>query len=132
MTECAMCATEIKTSQPIITFSDTLFLPNGRWSEHLSLDNLCSIKCMKGILQDEEGNWLDNTGAISAAEGAECSVCDNKFDAGHIISLGWKKTKREKWHKIVTTRNYCGHKCLTTDLDDKKSPIHRSSIEERR
>jgi hypothetical protein len=78
---------------------------------------------MKGLLQNEEGEWIDPSGATSAAEGAECSVCKNKFQMGHIIALGWKKTKRERWHKIVTTRNYCGHKCMTTDLDDKKSPL---------
>jgi len=121
---CAMCEAEIKTSKPILTFSDTLFLPNGRWSEHLNIDSLCSVDCMKQLLQDDEGKWLDDTGANSAEDGASCSVCENKFDAGHIISLGWKKTKREKWHKIVTTRNYCGFKCLTCDLDDAKSPLH--------
>ena len=121
---CAMCDVEIKTSKPILTFSDTLFQPSGRWIEHINVDNLCSMDCMKTLLQDEDGKWLCNTGAISCEDGAECSVCKNKFDAGHIVSLGWKKTKREKWHKIVTTRNYCGYKCMTTDLDDKKSPLH--------
>ena len=82
------------------------------------------MDCLKELLQDDKGNWLDSESGISSEDGAECDVCKNKFDAGHIISLGWKKTKREKWHKIVTSRNYCGHKCLTTDLDDKKSPLH--------
>lgn len=121
---CVMCEAEIKTSKPILTMSDTLFLPNGRWEEHINIDNLCSMDCIRELLQDDEGNWLDNESGISCEDGAECDVCKNKFDAGHIISLGWKKTKREKWHKIVTSRNYCGHKCLTTDLDDKKSPLH--------
>ena len=121
---CVMCGAEIKASKPILTMSDTLFLPNGRWEEHLNIDSLCSMKCLKELLQDEEGNWLDSESGISSEDGAECDVCKNKFDAGHIISLGWKKTKREKWHKIVTSRNYCGHKCLTMDLDDEKSPLH--------
>ena len=121
---CVMCEAEIKTSKPILTMSDTLFLPNGRWEEHLNIDSLCSMDCLKELLQDDKGNWLDSESGISSEDGAECDVCKNKFDAGHIISLGWKKTKREKWHKIVTSRNYCGHKCLTMDLDDEKSSLH--------
>lgn len=121
---CVMCEAEIKTSKPILTMSDTLFLPNGRWEEHINIDSLCSMDCLKELLQDDKGKWLDSESGISCEDGADCDVCKNKFDAGHIISLGWKKTKRERWHKIVTSRNYCGHKCLTTDLDDEKSPLH--------
>jgi len=79
---------------------------------------------MKDLLQDDDGNWLDDERGIHCEEGVVCDVCKNKFDAGHIISLGWKKNKREKWHKIVTSRNYCGHQCLTSDLDNDKSPLH--------
>ena len=52
---CVMCKAEIKTSKPILTMSDTLFLPNGRWEEHLTIDSLCSMDCMKDLLQDEDG-----------------------------------------------------------------------------
>jgi hypothetical protein len=121
---CVMCNAEIKTSKPILTMSDTLFLPNGRWEEHLTVDSLCSMDCMKDLLKDEDGNWLDDERGVHCEDGVECDVCKNKFDAGHIISLGWKKNKREKWHKIVTSRNYCGHQCLTSDLDNDKSPLH--------
>jgi len=121
---CVMCKKEIKTSKPILTMSDTLFLPNGRWEEHITVDSLCSMGCIKDLLQDADGNWLDDEGGISCEHGVECDVCKTKFDAGHIVSLGWKKTKSEKWHKIVTSRNYCGHRCLTNDLDDDKSPLH--------
>ena len=124
MTQCAMCDTEIKASKPIVPFYNTLFNANGIWAEHLNLDNQWSSNWLKALLQDDEGEWLDSSGATSAAEGAECSGCKNKFDMGHIVSIGWKKTKKERWHKIVTSRNYCGHKCMTLDLDDKKSPVH--------
>ena len=54
---CVMCEAEIKTSKPILTMSDTLFLPNGRWEEHINIDSLCSMDCLKELLQDDEGNW---------------------------------------------------------------------------
>ena len=51
---CVMCNAEIKTSKPILTMSDTLFLPNGRWEEHLTVDSLCSMDCMKTLLQEKQ------------------------------------------------------------------------------
>lgn len=114
---CNMCETEIKTSKPIYLFSDTLFQENGRWTEHLTQDNLCSFKCLTELFEDSEAEGVQDK------EGAECSVCKAKFMAGHIVSVGWKKTQRERWHKIITTRQYCSHNCMHKDFKDKKSPL---------
>lgn len=124
MSQCVMCNTEIKTNKPVVIFSDTLFNANGRWSEHLNSDLLCSTECLQELLQDADGQWLDDTGEVATEDGAQCICCDNKFDQGHIITLGWHKTKSARWHKVVTTRSYCGHRCLTQDLDNPDSSVN--------
>lgn len=126
MSECVMCSHEIKTNKPVVIFTDTLFNPNGRWSEHLNRDTLCSVECLIQLLQDDEGNWLSDEGSVETEDGAQCSCCDSHFDMGHQITLGWHKTKSARWHKVVTTRSYCGHACLTQDLDNTDSPVHMS------
>ena len=115
--ECEMCEAKIKTSQPIYIMTDTLFLPNGRWSEHLITDNYCSLKCMRENVEGSEGEGIQD------GEGPECSVCNAKFSAGHTATVGWCKTQREKWHRTITTRNYCSHNCLQKDFADAKSPL---------
>ena len=64
MSECVMCSSEIKTNKPVVIFTDTLFNANGRWSEHLNSDLVCSTSCLTELLQDEDGNWLDDSGDI--------------------------------------------------------------------
>lgn len=115
--ECAMCEEAIKTSKPIFVMTDTLFLPSGRWSDHLTTENYCSLKCATEVMEGAEGEGLQDK------EGAECSVCSSKFLAGHTVTLGWCKTQRERWHKTITTRNYCSHDCLQKDFADPKSPL---------
>jgi len=84
--ECEMCESKIKTSQPIYIMTDTLFLPNGRWSEHLITDNYCSLKCMRENLEGSKGEGIQD------GEGPECSVCNAKFSAGHTATVGWCKS----------------------------------------
>ncbi len=61
---CNMCEAEIKTSKPIYLFSDTLFQENGRWTEHLTQDNLCSFKCLTELFEDSEAEGVqDKEGA---------------------------------------------------------------------
>lgn len=122
---CGMCQTEIKTSKPIFIFTDTLFQENGRWIDHLTTESFCSTDCLIECFQDE-GEWICAEEGQVDDEGVECCRCDNKTQAGHILSMGWKKTKRERWHKLVTSRNYCSTLCFTQDLEDKESPVFMS------
>ena len=115
--ECAMCDDAIKTSKPIFVVTDTLFQPSGRWVEHLTTENYCSLKCATEVMEGAEGSGVHDQ------EGAECSICSAKFLAGHTVTLGWCKTQRERWHKTITTRNYCSHDCLQKDFADDKSPL---------
>jgi len=115
--ECAMCDDAIKTSKPIFVMTDTLFQPSGRWVEHLTTENYCSLKCATEVMEGAEGSGVHDQ------EGAECSICSAKFLAGHTVTLGWCKTQRERWHKTITTRNYCSHDCLQKDFADDKSPL---------
>lgn len=124
MSECVMCSSEIKTNKPVVIFTDTLFNANGRWSEHLNSDLVCSTSCLTELLQDEDGNWLDDSSFLESEDGAKCSCCDSYFDMGHMVTLAWHKTKSARWHKVVTTRSYCGFRCLTQDLDNKDSPVN--------
>ena len=59
MSECVMCSQEIKTNKPVVIFTDTLFNPNGRWSEHLNRDTLCSVECLIQLLQDDDGQIIE-------------------------------------------------------------------------
>ena len=126
MSECVMCSKEIKTNKPVVIFTDTLFTPNGRWVEHLNRDTLCSIACFRDLITDETGAWLDTTTSRETEDGARCCSCEHHFDMGHMVTLGWHKTKSAKWHKVVTTRSYCGFQCLTGDLDNEKSAVNMS------
>ena len=114
---CAMCEEAIKASKPIFIMTDTLFQESGRWSEHLNSENYCSLKCLTEVMEGAKGEGVQDK------EGAECVICKSKFLMGHIVTLGWCKTQRERWHKIITTRNYCSHDCLQKDFADPKSPL---------
>ena len=115
--ECAMCDQEIKTSKPIYILTDTLFQANGRWVEHLNTDTYCSHKCVKEVMDGITGE------GITDEDGCECSVCSSKFLAGYTATVGWCKTQREKWHRTITTQNYCSHDCMQKDLSNSKSPL---------
>jgi len=115
--ECAMCSEAIKASKPIFVMTDTLFQESGRWIEHLTSENYCSLKCATEVMEGANGKGVQDK------EGAECVICKSKFLMGHIVTLGWCKTQRERWHKTITTRNYCSHDCLQKDFADPKSPL---------
>ena len=119
--DCISCDSNIRGGAGIVIFTDSFYNDAGRFTEHLTTDNLCSVDCLKENLGLEP-----NEESCQSEAGQTCSICSSKFDMGHSITLGWAKPKTQKkgWHKVITTRYYCGHGCLEKDLSDDKSPVN--------
>jgi len=119
--ECVLCDSNIKGGSSIVVFTDSFYNDAGRFIEHLNTDNLCSVKCLKENLGLEP-----NEESCQSSSGQTCSQCKSKFEMGHSITLGWAKPKSQKkgWHKVITTRYFCGHGCLEKDLSDETSPLN--------
>jgi hypothetical protein len=118
--DCISCESNIRGGSGIVIFTDSLYNEAGRFIEHLTTDNLCSVDCLK------ENLGLEPNGESCQSDiGQTCSCCNSKFELGHSITLGWAKPKSQKrgWHKVITTRYYCGHGCLEKDLSNEKSPL---------
>jgi hypothetical protein len=116
-----MCDKNIRGGSPIVIFTASLFQPSGRWSEHLTTDTTCSVDCLSELsdfkVEDVESSTSD--------EGADCDRCGETFDAGYTFGVGWAKPKSQKrgWHKMITTKQFCSHSCIATELLDDKSAL---------
>jgi len=119
--DCVYCDTNIRGGSTIVVFTDSFYNEAGRFTEHLTADNLCSIECLKENLGLEP-----NKESCQSETGQTCSLCEAKFEMGHSITLGWAKPKSQKrgWHKVITTRYFCGHGCLEKDLSNTESPLN--------
>ena len=62
--ECEMRRQKLRPEHDIMT--DTLFLPNGRWSEHLITDNYRSLKCMRENVEGPKGEGIQDGEGPSA------------------------------------------------------------------
>jgi hypothetical protein len=121
MTECVMCEKNIRGGSPIVVFTASLFGADGRWTEHIQVDNTCSVECLNELCEFNE----DDTESSHCEEGATCDKCNQDFDAGYTLMLGWAKPKSQKrgWHKAITTKQFCSHGCIAQELADESSPL---------
>lgn len=119
--ECAMCEKNIRGGSPVAIFTASLFQPSGRWSEHLTTDTTCSVECLAELC----GFDVKDIESSPSEEGADCDRCKTTFDAGYTFGVGWAKPKSQKrgWHKMITTKQFCSHSCIATELADKKSAL---------
>ncbi len=117
-----MCDKNIRGGSPVVVFTASLFQPSGRWSEHLTTDTTCSVDCLAEL---SEFNVKD-TESSDSDEGANCDRCGKTFDAGYTFGVGWAKPKSQKrgWHKMITTKQFCSHSCIATELSDEKSSLN--------
>lgn len=117
-----MCDKNIRGGSPVVVFTASLFQPSGRWSEHLTTDTTCSVDCLAEL---SEFNVKD-TESSGSDEGANCDRCGKTFDAGYTFGVGWAKPKSQKrgWHKMITTKQFCSHSCIATELSDEKSSLN--------
>ena len=120
--ECVMCQKNIRGGSPIVIFTASLFQPSGRWSEHLTTDTTCSVECLAELSDFK----VRDTESSDSDEGADCDRCSKTFDAGFTFGVGWAKPKSQKrgWHKMITTKQFCSHGCIATELLDDKSPLN--------
>ena len=55
--DCVLCAANIRGGSTIVVFTDSIYNESGRFIEHLTTDNLCSVECLKenlGLEPNEE------------------------------------------------------------------------------
>jgi len=120
--DCVMCEKNIRGGSPIVIFTASLFLPTGRWSEHLTTDTTCSVDCMMELCEFSPEDFDSSL----ASDGAVCDRCHETFDAGYTFGVGWAKPKSQKkgWHKMITTKQFCSHGCIAKELSNEKSPLN--------
>jgi len=87
----------------------------------LTTDTTCSVDCLAELSEFK----VEDVDASTSDEGADCDRCGETFDAGYTFGVGWAKPKSQKrgWHKMITTKQFCSHSCIATELADKKSAL---------